>query len=265
LVFNDGHFCWAVLACLMTRWPTASRLRAVLRRVGCGRIRPTWRPPPASSSLAGPHAPREERLPPTGDDLRVEGGDSHVKDGVAQAFVVDSRGHQSEQIDLVIHDRHFSPLLFEVGGACYIPAESFYGLRSEAGPEQGSPRIRGREDSDRSSTSPHDGSGTARGRDLRPGHASPHHRRSARSTQQLDPALRARIPGMHQKPRGSGLGRATLGARHRLRAEHGTFSVSSNSDVGQASIECGEQGGALIHLVMRLLRLLQAVGSAPSN
>jgi hypothetical protein len=46
--------------------------------------------------------------------------------GVAQAFVVDSEGHQSEQIDVVIHDRHFSPLLFEVGNACFIPAESVY-------------------------------------------------------------------------------------------------------------------------------------------
>lgn len=46
--------------------------------------------------------------------------------GVSQAFVVDSRGHQSEQIDVVIHDRHFSPLLFEVGNASYIPAESVY-------------------------------------------------------------------------------------------------------------------------------------------
>src|ERR1019366_4030948 len=46
--------------------------------------------------------------------------------GVAKAFVVDSNGHQSEQIDVVIHDRHFSPLLFEVGGAKYIPAESVY-------------------------------------------------------------------------------------------------------------------------------------------
>jgi hypothetical protein len=46
--------------------------------------------------------------------------------GVAQAFVVDSNGHQSEQMDVVIHDRHFSPLLFEVGNACFIPAESVY-------------------------------------------------------------------------------------------------------------------------------------------
>lgn len=46
--------------------------------------------------------------------------------GVSQAFVVDAEGHRSDQVDVVIHDRHFSPLLFEVGNACYIPAESVY-------------------------------------------------------------------------------------------------------------------------------------------
>jgi hypothetical protein len=46
--------------------------------------------------------------------------------GVAKAFVIDVHGGLSQQIDIVIHDRHFSPLLFEVGGALYIPAESVY-------------------------------------------------------------------------------------------------------------------------------------------
>lgn len=46
--------------------------------------------------------------------------------GVSQAFVVDAEGRQSDQIDLIVHDRHFSPLLFEVANACYIPAESVY-------------------------------------------------------------------------------------------------------------------------------------------
>jgi hypothetical protein len=45
---------------------------------------------------------------------------------VSQAFVVNSNGVRSEQIDVVIHDRHFSPQLFEVGQATYIPAESVY-------------------------------------------------------------------------------------------------------------------------------------------
>jgi hypothetical protein len=46
--------------------------------------------------------------------------------GVTKAFVVDVQGGLSEQIDVVIHDRHYSPLLFEVGGAHFIPAESVY-------------------------------------------------------------------------------------------------------------------------------------------
>lgn len=48
--------------------------------------------------------------------------------GAAKAFVVDSHGSRSEQIDIVIHDRHFSPLLFEVGDAHFIPAESVYAV-----------------------------------------------------------------------------------------------------------------------------------------
>lgn len=43
-----------------------------------------------------------------------------------RAFAVDSSGGQSEQIDLAIIDRHFSPLFWEWGGHCYVPAESVY-------------------------------------------------------------------------------------------------------------------------------------------
>lgn len=47
---------------------------------------------------------------------------------VDRAFVVSSGGGKSEQLDIVIHDRHFSPLLFEVGMASFIPAESVYAV-----------------------------------------------------------------------------------------------------------------------------------------
>ena len=39
---------------------------------------------------------------------------------------MDSAGNVSDQIDLVIFDRHFSPFLFHEEGAFYIPAESVY-------------------------------------------------------------------------------------------------------------------------------------------
>jgi hypothetical protein len=45
---------------------------------------------------------------------------------VSTGFVVDSRGNQSDQIDLIIRDAHFSPLFWEFGGFLYVPAESVY-------------------------------------------------------------------------------------------------------------------------------------------
>jgi hypothetical protein len=47
---------------------------------------------------------------------------------VAKGFVIDSRGAQSEELDLIIYDRHFCPLLFESGGRKYIAAESVYAV-----------------------------------------------------------------------------------------------------------------------------------------
>jgi hypothetical protein len=47
---------------------------------------------------------------------------------VSKATVVDCRGGKSDAIDLVIHDRHFSPLVFQQGGVMYVPAESVYAV-----------------------------------------------------------------------------------------------------------------------------------------
>jgi hypothetical protein len=47
---------------------------------------------------------------------------------VANGFVVDSDGKRSEQIDIIIFDRTFSPLLWEHGGHLYVPAESVYAV-----------------------------------------------------------------------------------------------------------------------------------------
>jgi hypothetical protein len=45
-----------------------------------------------------------------------------------QAFVLDSQGRCSEQLDIVIFDRHYSPFLFKQEGARYVPAESVYAV-----------------------------------------------------------------------------------------------------------------------------------------
>jgi uncharacterized protein DUF6602 len=45
---------------------------------------------------------------------------------VSKAFVVDADGNRSDQIDLLIYDRHFSPVLIDVGEFLYVPAEAAY-------------------------------------------------------------------------------------------------------------------------------------------
>ena len=47
---------------------------------------------------------------------------------VDKAFVVDHEGFISEQIDVVIYDRQYSPFVFHHNGIIYIPAESVYAV-----------------------------------------------------------------------------------------------------------------------------------------
>ena len=47
---------------------------------------------------------------------------------VATGIVIDSHGNRSEQIDLVVFDRHFTPTLLNQKNHRYIPAEAVYGV-----------------------------------------------------------------------------------------------------------------------------------------
>ncbi|QQS22735.1 hypothetical protein IPM19_03845 [bacterium] len=47
---------------------------------------------------------------------------------VDKAFVIDNKGNISEQIDIVIFDRHYSPFILHQNGAIYIPAECVYAV-----------------------------------------------------------------------------------------------------------------------------------------
>jgi len=46
----------------------------------------------------------------------------------SSAFVIDSRGNRSRQIDLAVYDHFYSPLLFPQESAVHIPAESVYAV-----------------------------------------------------------------------------------------------------------------------------------------
>jgi len=47
---------------------------------------------------------------------------------VDKAFVVDSMGVFSEQIDVVVYDRQYSPFIFQYQGQTIVPAESVYAI-----------------------------------------------------------------------------------------------------------------------------------------
>ena len=46
----------------------------------------------------------------------------------AKAHVVDSKGNFSDQIDVVVFDRQYSPFIFSYSGQVIIPAESVYAV-----------------------------------------------------------------------------------------------------------------------------------------
>lgn len=47
---------------------------------------------------------------------------------VNRAFVIDSRNGISQQQDIVVHDRQYSPFVLNLEGALYVPAESVYAV-----------------------------------------------------------------------------------------------------------------------------------------
>ncbi|MBF0539443.1 MAG: hypothetical protein HQL03_14445 [Nitrospirae bacterium] len=47
---------------------------------------------------------------------------------VDKGFVVDHKGNISDQIDIIIYDRHFTPFIFRGENVVYIPAEGIYAV-----------------------------------------------------------------------------------------------------------------------------------------
>ena len=47
---------------------------------------------------------------------------------VEGGFIIDADGLESQQLDVIIFDRQYSPVLFQSGSVLYVPAESVYGV-----------------------------------------------------------------------------------------------------------------------------------------
>ena len=183
--------------------------------------------------------------------------------GVATAFVVDSDGNQSDQIDIVIHDRHFSPLLFDIGHADYIPAESVYAA-FEVRPELDKTNLEYAADKiasvrrlHRTSVDvPHAG-GIYKPVELKPIVGGILCRRSSWTPPFGDPFTRCLRDLARDGDQFTGR-HVDIGCA----LEDGAFSMLS--DEGTVSVDHSEAKAGLIYFVMRLMRLLQRVGSAPA-
>lgn len=186
--------------------------------------------------------------------------------GVAKAFVVDSTGHRSEQIDVVIHDRHFSPLLFEVGGADFIPAESVYAAfeakqqLDKVHLEYAAKKIASVRLLHRTSVDvPHAGGkyDAIKPRRIIGGFLG----RRSDWEPPFGQAFEACVRSLDDRG-GEGV---EYGIDIGCVIEQGGFNVDrGRDDLRTVSIEHSEADVALIFFVMRLLRQLQPVGSAPA-
>jgi hypothetical protein len=171
---------------------------------------------------------------------------------VAGGFVIDSRGGRSDQMDIVVYDKHFTPTLLDQQSHRYIPAEAVYAV-FEAKPHIDKPYL---------------------------GYAG----QKAASVRKL---VRTTVPIQHAggtypakppfpivagivAPKSSwadGLGESFLSnlpteAEELLDCgcalEHGAF------DTFSGKLEIAPANGALIYFLFRLLSKLQSLGSVPA-
>lgn len=175
-----------------------------------------------------------------------------------RAFVIDSHGECSEQIDVVIYDRQYSPFLYNQANQRYIPAESVYGV------------LEVKQDLSREHVL-YAGEKAASVRRL--------HRTSARIPHaggEYDPRPLPRIVAglvTYQSSWNPPFGEAFRSTLSELGAEaqldvgcsllHGTFEATYR--VGQpVGVTIAESPRSLVQFLMRLLKQLQALATAPA-
>lgn len=176
-----------------------------------------------------------------------------------RAFVIDSTGACSEQIDIVIYDRQYSPYLYNRSKQRYVPAESVYGVLEvkqtlsrehllDAGKKAASVRRLHRTSAD----IPHAGGS-------------------------YDPRPLPRIlAGLvnYQSLWSPPFGRPLRAALSELSPEeqidlgcsllHGAFEARYEKEGGITALETRETSRSLVQFFMRLLKQLQALATVPA-
>ena len=170
------------------------------------------------------------------------------------AFVIDGYGQISDQIDIVIYDRHYSPFLLHEGNAVYIPAESVYAVLEVK------QRIQGHEIA-------YAGAKGASVRRLRRTSAAIPHAGGLfppKDPPRILAGLLALESGL-KPPMGEGFQQAICALPEESRLDlgcvlrDGAFSVDCAS--GQPKVELRPRATALIYFFLKLLSRLQAVGT----
>jgi hypothetical protein len=179
--------------------------------------------------------------------------------GVAKAHVIDSRANQSLQIDVVIHDQFYSPLLFEKGGAKFIPAESVYAV-FEVKQNLNKDNLEQTCDKVASVRELHRTSG------LIPNQFNIEAHRDLATFQPVGGILSERSEW--SPPLGEAFRthiKTNAGARS---LDLGCALTGGSFEIGwrgvEATIDTSEPDSALIYFAMRLLRRLQAMGTVPA-
>lgn len=171
---------------------------------------------------------------------------------VATGFVIDSRGNRSDQIDIVIFDRHFTPTLLDQQKHRYIPAEAVYGVfESKPHFDKGYLEYAGQKAASvrklyRTSVSITHAGGSFKPKEPFPivsGIVAP----KSSWADGLGTSFQKHLPT-------SDLERLDCGCA----LEHGAF------DTFEGSLNLVGSEGALIYFLFRLLSKLQSLGSAPA-
>lgn len=174
----------------------------------------------------------------------------------SSAFVIDSRGNRSRQIDIAIYDHFYSPLLFPQESAVHIPAESVYAV-FEVKPSMSRPLVRDAASKIFSVRALHRTSATLisagkRCRAIRPN--------------RILGGLLAATSVWGEGTFAANITRCVAGHKGHEQLdlvcclEHGTLEYSrAGRDV---HISCAEE--SLIFFVLRLLERLRAMGTAPA-
>lgn len=175
-----------------------------------------------------------------------------------RAFVIDSQGACSEQIDVVIYDRQYSPFLYNQANQRYIPAESVYAV------------LEVKQDLSREHVL-YAGEKTASVRRLHRTSAPVPHVEGVAKPRSL-PRIIAGILTYQSSwtpPFGDAFrsALAELGAEERLHVGcaliHGAFEARY-PDAGGVDLTVAEGPRSLVQLLMRLLKQLQALATAPA-